>query len=140
MLAPAPEKATVVWPARLLCEVKDVQDEMNILRSIVTQQKQILARINGMDKDVSRIYSAVHATLSLERNKTAINTIIYAFPDEIEVTMWRLLGKRGLLEKPSRKRKYDTEGLTRVIVEVRQREQRRKHEVIEGDAASVEEA
>lgn len=41
MLAPAPEKATVVWPARLLCEVKDVQDEMNILRSIVTQQKQV---------------------------------------------------------------------------------------------------
>lgn len=64
-------------PARLLCEVKDLQDEINILRAIVAQQQrvqdaflgeepsegsmtgQIIARIDDMDKYAARIYSAV---------------------------------------------------------------------------------
>lgn len=67
----------VVKPARLLCEVKDLQDEINILRAIVAQQQQvqdalldeepsegsmtgqIIARIDDMDKYAARIYSAV---------------------------------------------------------------------------------
>lgn len=74
---PTTKKVTVVKPARLLCEVKDLQDEINILRAIVTQQQrvqeaflgeqkgeagmtgQIIARIDEMDKYAARIYSAV---------------------------------------------------------------------------------
>ena len=75
--APAAKKVTVVKPARLLCEVKDLQDEINILRAIVSQQQrvrvafvgeergeggmtgQVISRIDDMDKYAARIYSAV---------------------------------------------------------------------------------
>ena len=71
------KKVTVVKPARLLSEVKDLQDEINILRAVVGQQQQvreafleeekgaagitgqILERIDDMDKYAARIYSAV---------------------------------------------------------------------------------
>ncbi|RYP19095.1 hypothetical protein DL766_008540 [Monosporascus sp. MC13-8B] len=83
-------KTSISEPARLLCKIKDLQDELHILRVVVSHQQdvlkelepgragdrtkaaQIIHDIDEMDKYVKRIYTAVNATLSLEQNKLAV--------------------------------------------------------------------
>ncbi|RYO97631.1 hypothetical protein DL764_007268 [Monosporascus ibericus] len=83
-------KTSISEPAKLLCKIKDLQDELHILRAVVSHQQdvlkelepgragdrtkaaQIIYEIGEMDKYVKRIYTAVNATLSLEQNKLAV--------------------------------------------------------------------
>ncbi|RYP42903.1 hypothetical protein DL770_011945 [Monosporascus sp. CRB-9-2] len=83
-------KTSISEPAKLLCKIKDLQDELHILRTVVSHQQdvlkelesdragdrtkaaQIIHDIDEMEKYVKRIYTAVNATLSLEQNKLAV--------------------------------------------------------------------
>ncbi|KAI1503431.1 hypothetical protein F5X99DRAFT_425633 [Biscogniauxia marginata] len=82
-------KTSIYEPAKLLCKVKDLRDELRILRAVVSQQRdvhkilahnddtgptaQILSKIEEMDKYVGRSTTQlVNATLSLEQNKLAV--------------------------------------------------------------------
>ncbi|RYP68276.1 hypothetical protein DL771_006778 [Monosporascus sp. 5C6A] len=82
-------KTSISEPAKLLCKIKDLQDELHILRVVVSHQQDVLKELSGRDGDrtkvtqiihdidemekyVKRIYTAVNATLSLEQNKLAV--------------------------------------------------------------------
>ncbi|GES57195.1 1-alkyl-2-acetylglycerophosphocholine esterase [Aspergillus terreus] len=73
--------------AALLRNVKDIRDELNILRTIALYQQavqqelgersgsacRVIADIDEMDKRTGTIYEAVHATLNLEQNEIALS-------------------------------------------------------------------
>lgn len=73
--------------ATLLRNVKDIRDELNILKTIATYQdnvqqelgtraasaSRIILDISEMDKLTETIYAAVHATLNLEQNEIALS-------------------------------------------------------------------
>ncbi|KAL5365900.1 ankyrin repeat-containing domain protein [Aspergillus floccosus] len=73
--------------AALLRNVKDIRDELNILRTIASYQQvvqqelgekggsasRVIADIDEMNKRTETIYEAVHATLNLEQNEIALS-------------------------------------------------------------------
>jgi len=88
---------SIVHAADLLEEVKDIRDELNILKAIVAHQKKVWAEldenelkdnsskgaayfinleIEEMDKQATRVQSAVNLILDLEQNEASITEAI----------------------------------------------------------------